>query len=236
MVYWEGGDTAIEAAALEKTDFVIGYGSDKTSRALEDKVRLPAKLLCHGHKLSFAVVGAEQLTGHRRGQAAAQVATDVSALDQQGCLSPHMVFVEADASAARGFAQDLADEMVNHVPMVPVEEIIIELERAWNAGDGAAWAASFSEDADFVDVVARVQHGRDIIAKEHQKIVDTIYQGSLVEFRQVTSRTVGDDVLLVHTTSTLRVPTGPRAGDTHSIQTMILQKGGSPFETSTSAV
>jgi uncharacterized protein (TIGR02246 family) len=106
-----------------------------------------------------------------------------------------------------------------------VEEIIIELERAWNAGDGVRWAASFSEDADFVDVVGRRQHGREMIAKEHQKIFDTIYKESRVEFRQVASRPVGDDVLLLHTTSTLRVPTGPRAGDTHAIQTMILQNG-----------
>lgn len=50
-----------------------------------------------------------------------------------------------------------------------VEEIIIELERAWNAGDGVRWAASFSEDADFVDVVGRRQHDREMIAKEHQR-------------------------------------------------------------------
>ncbi len=106
-----------------------------------------------------------------------------------------------------------------------VDKIIIELERAWNAGDGAAWAASFWEDAAFVDVVGRLQHGREMIAKEHQKIFDTIYQGSRIEFRQVASRAVGDDVLLVHTISTLRVPAGPRAGDTRSTQTMILRNG-----------
>ncbi|MFG3119530.1 SgcJ/EcaC family oxidoreductase [Streptomyces sp. NPDC048197] len=34
------------------------------------------------------------------------------------------------------------------------------MTRAWNTGDGAAWAAYFAEDADFVDVVGRVQRGR----------------------------------------------------------------------------
>jgi uncharacterized protein (TIGR02246 family) len=106
-----------------------------------------------------------------------------------------------------------------------VDEIISELQRAWNAGDGAAWAASFSEDADFVDVLGRVQHGRDTIATEHQKIFDTIYQGSRLEIRKISSRTIGDDILLVHTTSTLRVPAGPRAGDTHAVQTKILRNG-----------
>ncbi|MFS7875246.1 hypothetical protein ACEYXF_18230 [Streptomyces asiaticus] len=30
------------------------------------------------------------------------------------------------------------------------------MTRAWNAGDGAAWAAHFAEDADFVAVVGRI--------------------------------------------------------------------------------
>lgn len=105
------------------------------------------------------------------------------------------------------------------------DEIIIELARAWNTGDGAAWAANFREDADFVDVLGRLQQGREMIAEEHQRIFDTIYRGSRVEFRQVASRAIGDGVLVVHTTSTLWVPTGPRAGSTHSTQTMILRNG-----------
>ena len=69
-----------------------------------------------------------------------------------------------------------------------VDQVITELERAWNAGDGAAWAANFAEDADFVDVVGRVQQGRDVIASEHQKIFDTIYRGSQIVIRTVASR------------------------------------------------
>ncbi|MEV7008134.1 SgcJ/EcaC family oxidoreductase [Streptosporangium sp. NPDC051022] len=109
--------------------------------------------------------------------------------------------------------------------MLTVDELIAEMQRAWNAGDGAGWAANFAEDAEFVDVVGRVQHGRETIAREHQKIFDTIYRGSRVEIRKVAARPVGGDVLLVHTTSTLRVPSGPRAGDTHAVQTMVVRNG-----------
>ena len=65
----------------------------------------------------------------------------------------------------------------------------------------------------------------ETIAAEHQKIFDTIYQGSRLEIQRVGSRAIGDDILLVHTTSTLHVPAGPRAGDTHAIQTKILRNG-----------
>jgi uncharacterized protein (TIGR02246 family) len=106
-----------------------------------------------------------------------------------------------------------------------VDEVITEMARAWTAGDGAAWAASFAEDADFVDAVGRVQRGREVIATEHQKIFDTIYRGSTLEIWQVDSRPLGEDLLLVHTASKLRVPGGPRAGEWHGIQTKVFHKG-----------
>ncbi|TLS46009.1 SgcJ/EcaC family oxidoreductase [Streptomyces montanus] len=106
-----------------------------------------------------------------------------------------------------------------------VDEIIAEMTRAWNAGDGAAWAANFAEDADFVDVVGRVQRGRQVIAAEHQKIFDTIYKDSRLEIRRMDCRPISDDVLLIHTSSTLQVPDGPRAGEWHAIQTKIVRHG-----------
>ncbi|GAA4523963.1 SgcJ/EcaC family oxidoreductase [Amycolatopsis samaneae] len=106
-----------------------------------------------------------------------------------------------------------------------VEEIITGLERAWNAGDGAAWGARFAEDADFVDVVGRIQRGRKVIAEEHQKIFDTIYRGSLLEIRRLDVRPIGEGALLVHTTSKLRVPGGPRKGEWAAIQTKVVRDG-----------
>src|SRR5438309_11754190 len=73
-----------------------------------------------------------------------------------------------------------------------VDEVIAELARAWNAGDGAAWAASFAEDAEFVDVLGRVQRGREVIGAEHQKLFDTIYRDSWLEYWQVDNRPLGD--------------------------------------------
>ncbi|MEV6910496.1 SgcJ/EcaC family oxidoreductase [Amycolatopsis sp. NPDC051071] len=105
------------------------------------------------------------------------------------------------------------------------EEIITALERAWNAGDGEAWAAPFAEDADFVDVVGRIQRGRATIARESQNIFDTIYRGSTLEIRQVTSRRLGGGFDLVHTTTKLSIPAGPLAGEARAVQTKLIRAG-----------
>ncbi|MBF6331027.1 SgcJ/EcaC family oxidoreductase [Nocardia transvalensis] len=104
------------------------------------------------------------------------------------------------------------------------EQTMIEgLVRAWNTGDGAAWAAHFAEDADFVDVLGRLQRGRAEIARECQNILDTIYRGSVLEMREVASRPLGEDLRLVHTATTLQVPQGPLAGKLASIQTKVVR-------------
>ncbi|WP_409491789.1 SgcJ/EcaC family oxidoreductase [Amycolatopsis sp. cmx-11-12] len=105
------------------------------------------------------------------------------------------------------------------------EEIITELERAWNAGDGAAWAACFAEDADFVDVVGRIQRGRATIARELQNIFDTIYRGSTLEIRQLSSRPLGGGFDLVHTATVLSIPAGPLAGQVRGVQTKLVHDG-----------
>ncbi|OZM73891.1 DUF4440 domain-containing protein [Amycolatopsis antarctica] len=109
--------------------------------------------------------------------------------------------------------------------MTRTHELMTGLRKAWNAGDGAAWAGHFAADAEFVDVLGRIQHGREVIAREHQKVFDTIYHGSRLDLRELSSRPLTDGVLLVHTTSALLVPAGPRAGETHAIQTKIVRDG-----------
>ncbi|MFD9903266.1 SgcJ/EcaC family oxidoreductase [Streptomyces sp. NPDC059063] len=107
----------------------------------------------------------------------------------------------------------------------PLDALLAGLAHAWNKGDGAAWAGHFAEDADFVDVVGRVQRGRAVIAAEHQKIFDTIYRGSRLTIEHLDSRPLADGLLLVHTTTTLHVPEGTRAGEWHAIQTKLVRDG-----------
>ncbi|MER6991837.1 SgcJ/EcaC family oxidoreductase [Saccharopolyspora hirsuta] len=106
-----------------------------------------------------------------------------------------------------------------------VEQVLSGLQRAWNAGDASAFAEHFGVVADFVDVVGRHQRGRAEIARQHRWIFDTLYRNSTVEFQLLDEREVAPGVVLAHTTSTLRVPAGPRAGETRSIQTVVVQDG-----------
>jgi uncharacterized protein (TIGR02246 family) len=52
---------------------------------------------------------------------------------------------------------------------------------AWNAGDGAAFAAPFTDEADFVAWEGTHLQGRQEIAVFHQRIFDTVVTGSRLE-------------------------------------------------------
>jgi len=88
---------------LEGADVVIVFGSDETIDHFRQGLRPDQIFLAHGHRVSFSVV----LDGSDS-EAAVAAARDVSLFDQQGCLSPHCIYVGGDA---RGFAGLLAEEM-----------------------------------------------------------------------------------------------------------------------------
>jgi uncharacterized protein (TIGR02246 family) len=56
--------------------------------------------------------------------------------------------------------------------------IFQQLEDAWNAADGAAFGARFTDDADFVNVRGEHFQGRAAIAAGHAGIFRSIYAGS----------------------------------------------------------
>ena len=103
-------------------------------------------------------------------------------------------------------------------------DIVAELEKAWNAGDGSAFARPFAEDADFVNIRAEHMRTREVIARGHQGIFDTIYKGSTVRYQVNTVRAISPTVLVAHVKSTLNAPTGPLAGEHHSLFTLVLEQ------------
>ena len=64
-----------------------------------------------------------------------------------------------------------------------VSDLVAELEKAWNAADGARFGRPFAEDADFVNIRGEHLRTREVIAKGHQAIFDTIYAGSVVRYQ-----------------------------------------------------
>jgi uncharacterized protein (TIGR02246 family) len=103
-----------------------------------------------------------------------------------------------------------------------VANIVNELESAWNAADGVAFARPFAEDADFVNIRGEHHRTREAIAKGHQAIFSTVYKGSVVRLQVAAVRTLAPAVLLAHVKSTLKVPTGPLAGEHQALFSFVL--------------
>src|SRR5262249_28279493 len=90
VVWWPGGDQTIEKPVFSRSDCVIAAGSDETIRAVQQRVK--SRFIGYGHRLSFGFIGKEALTDAKA--VARRAALDVAMYDQQGCLSPHLFYVE----------------------------------------------------------------------------------------------------------------------------------------------
>ena len=102
------------------------------------------------------------------------------------------------------------------------EPVIKRLEEAWNAADGAAFGSQFAPDADFVNIRGDLHSGREEIAAGHQHIFDTIYAGSTLRYAVLQARELDDRVILAHFRATLNVPSGPLAGETNALASVVL--------------
>jgi uncharacterized protein (TIGR02246 family) len=103
-----------------------------------------------------------------------------------------------------------------------ISKIVNELEKAWNAANGAGFARPFAEDADFVNIRGEYFRTREAIARGHQVIFDTIYKGSVVHYQRIGLRALATGVLLAHVKSTLKAPSGPLAGEHNSVFTIVV--------------
>jgi len=95
---------------------------------------------------------------------------------------------------------------------VAIEALVADLEAAWNAGDGARFAAPFAPDADYVTIRAEHFRGRHAIATGHAAVFRTIYAGSVNRYTVDSVRLLARDVALVHVRSVLDAPSGPLTG------------------------
>ena len=108
--------------------------------------------------------------------------------------------------------------------------LVAGLEAAWNAMDGAAFAAAFAEDADFVNILGEHFRGRDRIAAGHAGIFQSIYAGSTVHMQLEQVRLLRADVALAHVHSNLDVPQGRLAGRHAARFSMVLTRGGDGWQ------
>ena len=120
LAEWRGGTAHLEEALFAEADCVTATGSDETLATI--RARLPARVrfLGYGHRVSFAYVSAQVLTGLHLARVVNRAAADVTAWNQLGCLSPHVIYVEhgGDAGAKR-FAGLLAEELARREQQEP---------------------------------------------------------------------------------------------------------------------
>jgi hypothetical protein len=126
-VDWARGELALTQTALEDADAVIAYGDDHVISALRQLAPASARFLGYGHKISFAVIAKEAMTEENLAQLARAAAFDASVYDQQGCLSPHVFYVEERGQLGpRKFAAALAEAMAAYQARVPRGQLSVE--------------------------------------------------------------------------------------------------------------
>ncbi len=126
VVYTDRQDQAAARELSRLVNVRVAWGGRE---AVEAIINLPRRYgtedIVFGPKLSFAVVAAERLADQETARrTAAAIAADACAFDQQGCNSPHTVFVERGGLIAPSdFARLLGEAMEAESRRVPLVEV-----------------------------------------------------------------------------------------------------------------
>ncbi|HEY1226694.1 MAG TPA: acyl-CoA reductase, partial [Ramlibacter sp.] len=135
IAWWKGGQVGPAAALYREAETVLAYGGNLALREVREQVPVTARFLGYGHKLGVALVGRAALDMQRGPATARLAAHDIVRFEQQGCYSPHVLYVERDGSVTpRVFAQHLATELANLAQRHPRRVLAFE-----EAGAVGAW-------------------------------------------------------------------------------------------------
>ena len=167
VVTWPGGNTPLEEIAFSRAELVIASGSDKSLATI--RPRVCGKFIEYGHKVSFAVITKDALNDAHT--VAHKAAYDIALFDQQGCLSPQLIYVEEGGVVApHTFAAVLAEALAGWERALPrgavPQEVSVAIrhtrdEAEWQAlagkdvalyasPNGTAWTVVFDPDPTFV--------------------------------------------------------------------------------------
>jgi hypothetical protein len=167
VVTWPGGQAVLEDIAFSRADIVLASGADESLAAIRQRVR--GKFIGYGHKVSLGVIGKERLSDAQ--DLAQRAACDVVLFDQQGCLSPQLVYVEeGGAVTPHEFAALLAQALERWQNILPRGRVTLEAsaviqrirdEAEWQAlagksvalytsPGGTAWTVIYEADPLFV--------------------------------------------------------------------------------------
>ena len=99
---------------------------------------------------------------------------------------------------------------------------------AWNAGDGVAFAAPFTDDADFVAFEGTHLKGRREIASFHRQMFETVVKGSRLEGEVKFVHVLGPALAVMHSvvSVTLRGQTAPSPSRDSMQLTVVAKRDG----------
>ena len=174
LAEWRGGNLELENALFAEADCVTATGGDETLAAI--RARLPEKVrfIGHGQRVSFGFIAREVLREETAAEIVARAADDVITWDQNGCLSPHVFYVEergeveSDQFAAR-LAARLAAELAKREAAAPRGKISVAKSAAiaakrslyeslaahrgdvkiWASENSTAWTVVFEHEIRF---------------------------------------------------------------------------------------
>lgn len=170
LAEWPHQRADLQQMFLRHAECVTATGSDKSLGSIHREVPLTTRFIGYGHKVSFAYLCTENISGHRGEQLLQDVAMDVAAWNQQGCLSPHVIYVEGGGPlTATNFAEQLAAALARvetslpRGPISPKEAATIRSRRSfyevraahssetlmWQSPESTAWTVVFETDPKF---------------------------------------------------------------------------------------
>ena len=170
LAEWRGGNHELETALFSKADCLTATGGDETLAAIRRQLPAQVRFLGYGRRVSFGFVAREVLRDEMISEIVSHAADDVTAWDQNGCLSPHVIYVEErGAVESDKFAALLAAELAKREAgeprgrISPEEAAAIATRRAvhetlaahradakiWQSHNSTAWTVVFEHDVRF---------------------------------------------------------------------------------------
>jgi hypothetical protein len=170
LAEWRGGNHPLESALFAGADCVTATGGEAMLADLRARVPGHVRLIEYGQRASFGLVTREALKNEGAAELVARVADDVVAWDQNGCLSPHVIYVEERGEVESDqFAGRLAAELRQREAAEPRGKISVAEAadiasrrsiyetlaahrgdvKLWQSRDNTAWTVVFEHDVRF---------------------------------------------------------------------------------------
>ena len=170
LAQWRGGHLELENTLFAEADCVTATGGDEALADIRRRLPARARFLSYGWRVSFGFVVREVLRPETVAAVVSQAADDVTAWDQNGCLSPQVIYVEERGMVESDkFAELLALELMRREETEPRGKISTETAAAiasrravcevlaahradvkiWQSQNSTAWTVVFEHEIRF---------------------------------------------------------------------------------------